>query len=527
LLLASATTLVLFNLASPCYAAGCEDLLNLKLPNVTIESAEQVAAGEFIGPDKVKQTDLPAFCRVIASVKAEPDSDIGVEIWMPIGSWKGVFHGNGNGGFGGTLSAGYRGMEEGLRRGYATAVTDTGTAPANTLDGDPLVGHPQKWEDWGKLSTHTMTVTGKAIAKAFYGHDATRSYYTGCSTGGQQGLIEAQYYPDDYNGILVGAPVVSRTWGHAVVLWDFQSANLQPGRQLSSAKLALLHNAVLTACAAKGNGLATDPFLSDPQACTFDPGELACKDANTDACLTAGEVQTAKDFYSGPLNSAGQPLYYGWLRGSEGGWSILETPIKGEAAFDGLFKWVFGAGWNWRDFDVERDMPKVDAVLGQAVNGVTTGNMRRFRARGAKLILFQGWADTLVAPDQTIDFYNKLGKDFGGIAKVQDFARLYMVPGMMHCQGGAGPNTFNAANGGPKPPAATPDDDLFTAITEWVESDRAPAQIIATKYVDNAPAKGIAMQRPLCPYPQKAWYKGTGDTNEADSFVCATAPPHR
>ena len=181
--MASAATLVSFIVASPCYAASCEDLLNLKLPNVTIETAEQVAAGDFAGPDKVKQADLPAFCRVIASVKPTPDSDIGVEIWMPIGSWKGVFHGNGNGGFGGSLSAGYRGMEEGLRRGYATAVTDTGTAPATVLDGDPLIGHPQKWEDWGKLSTHVMTVTGKAIAKAFYGHHATRSYFTGCSTG--------------------------------------------------------------------------------------------------------------------------------------------------------------------------------------------------------------------------------------------------------------------------------------------------------------------------------------------------------
>lgn len=532
LLLASAATLVAFILASPCYAANCEDLLHLKLPNVTIESAEQVAAGDFAGRGNVKEADLPAFCRVVASVKPAPDSDIRVEIWMPIGSWKGVFHGNGNGGFGGSLSAGYAGMEEGLRRGYATAVTDTGTAPATVLDGDPLIGHPQKWEDWGKLSTHVMTVTGKAIAKAFYGYDATHSYFTGCSTGGQQGLIEAQYYPDDYDGILVGAPVIDRTWGHALAVWDLQSANLEPGRQLSSAKLALLHNAVLSACAAKGNGLATDPFVSDPEACKFDPAVLACKDGDSDTCLTTGEIQTAKDFYSGPVNSAGRPLYYGWLRGSEApgpaGWTFLETPFKGEAPFDGLFKWVFGAGWNWRDFNFERDMPKVNAVLASSVNGVTRGDVGRFRARGGKLIIFQGWADTLVAPEQTLHFYNGLGKEFGGLPKVQEFARLFMAPGVMHCGGGAGPNAFNAANGGQrKPPSATPEDDLFTAITEWVESGKAPAQVIATKYVDDAPAKGISMQRPLCAYPQKAWYKGTGDPNKADSFVCATAAPRR
>ena len=188
---------------------------------------------------------MPAFCRVVASVKASPDSDIGVEIWLPSDQWKGVFHGNGNGGYAGSLSAGYAGMEAGLRRGYASATTDMGTAPASTLNGDPLIGHPQKWKDWGMLSTHVMTVTGKAIAKAFYGEDAKHSYFTGCSTGGQQGLIEAQYYPEDYSGILVGAPVINRTWGHALAIWDYPSANLLPGHKLSDAKLALLHKAAL------------------------------------------------------------------------------------------------------------------------------------------------------------------------------------------------------------------------------------------------------------------------------------------
>ena len=216
-----------------------------------------------------------------------------------------------------------------------------------------------------------MTVTGKAIAKAFYGYDATRSYFTGCSTGGQQGLIEAQYYPDDYDGILVGAPVIDRTAGHALAVWDLQSANLQPGRQLSNAKLTLLHNAVLSACAAKGNGLASDPFVSDPLACTFDPAVLACKGADSDDCLTAGEIQTAKDFYSGPVNSAGRATLLRLAPRKRSarpfGWTFLETPYKGEAPFDGLFKWVFGVGWNWRDFNFERDMPKVNGVLAPSI----------------------------------------------------------------------------------------------------------------------------------------------------------------
>ena len=459
LLLASVAAALSVAFAAPSEAASCEDLLKLKLPDTVITSAELVPAGTFTGPDKVKQSDLPAFCRVVTSVKQAPESDIGVEIWLPSGRMERCLPWQWQWWLWRSLSAGYPGMEEGLKRGYASATTDTGTAPATVLNGDPLVGHPQKWKDWGLLSTHVMTVTGKAIAKAFYGADARHSYYTGCSTGGQQGLIEAQYYPDDYDGILVGAPVIDRTWGHAAVLWDFLSANRELGRTLSDAKLTLLHNAVVSACGGKGNGLTADPFLSDPMVCKFDPAALTCKGGDSDACLTSGEVQTAKDFYSGPVSGAGRPLYYGWLPGSEvpnrAGWSFLQSPFNGEAAFDGLFKWVFGANWDWRNFDFARDMPKVDAVLGPSVNGAMRGDVSRFRARGGKLVVFQGLADTLVAPRQTLDFYNGLRRKFGA-AKAQDFARLFLAPGMMHCGGGAGPNAFNSANGGQsKPPSGS------------------------------------------------------------------------
>ncbi len=516
-------------LASPGRAASCEDIANLKLPNTVIKSAQRFGLGEFSPTGRAKQPDFPAFCRVVALVKNSADSDINVEIWLPSDQWKGVFHGNGNGGYAGSLSAGYAGMEAGLRRGYASATTDMGTAPASTLNGDPLIGHPEKWKDWGMLSTHVMTVTGKAIAKALYGEDAKHSYFTGCSTGGQQGLIEAQYYPEDYSGILVGAPVISRTWGHALAIWDYSSANLLPGHKLSDAKLALLHKATLTACGAKSNGLSTDPFIGDPLACKFDPAELTCKGADSDTCLTAAEVQTAKDFYSGPVDRAGKPTYFGWEPGSEApgrsGWGFAQAGSNGEPAFDGLFKWVFGAGWDWRKFDFERDMPKVDAELGPALNGVTRGDVSRFRARGGKLVMYQGWADTLVAPAQTLAFYSKLGKQFGGTNKEQEFARLFMAPGVMHCGGGDGPSAFNSANGGTRVTSGKPEEDLFAAMIHWVEDGVAPTQVVATKYVDDAPAKGVAMQRPLCSYPQKAWYKGSGDTTDASSFTCSVEKP--
>ena len=520
----------LFILASPSQAASCEGLVNLNLPDTTIKSAQRVAAGEFTAPGRGKQADFPAFCRVVASVKGAPDSDIGVEIWLPSEQWKHVFHGTGSGGYGGSLSAGYAGMEAGLRRGYASATTDTGTAPASSLNGDPLIDHPQKWKDWGMLSTHIMTVTGKAIAKAFYGEDAKRSYYSGCSTGGQQGLIEAQYYPEDYSGILVGAPVISRTWGHAMAVWDYSSANLLPGRKLSDAKLALLHKTAISTCGANSNGVATDPFIGDPLACKFDPAVLTCSGADSESCLTAAEVQTARDFYSGPKNSAGRATYFGWAPGSEApgrsGWGFTQNAPNNEPAFDGLFKWVFGADWDWRKFNFDRDMPKVDAALGPALNGVTRGDVSRFRALGGKLVMYQGWADTLVAPAQTLAFYDGLGKKFGGIKKEQEFARLFMAPGVMHCGGGDGPSAFNSTGGGAsKPPSDKPEEDIFAAMIRWAEEAIAPAQVVATKYVDGAPAKGVAMKRPLCAYPQKAWYKGSGDTNEASNFTCSVEKP--
>jgi len=525
--IAAAVGLSAFALSSPALAVDCEGLRSAKIADTTIISAEAVPAGDLTTADKVPRKDLPAFCRVVASVKDAPDSDVRVELWMPNDRWKGVFHVNGNGGYAGVLAYNYGAMEAAIKRGYATAETDLGTAPATPLDGDVLVGHPDKWKDWGLLGTHEATLAGKEIAKAFYGADAKRSYYTGCSTGGQQGLIEAEYFPEDFDGILAGAPVVNRTWGHAVAVTSYQAANLKPGHRLSDANLALLSKSAIAACGAKSNGLKSDPFIADPSACDFDPAELTCKGAAADDCLTPEQVETTKAIYLGPVDKNGKPLFYGELPGSESGvfnWGFLEAPgnAPGEPGFDGLFKWVFGPNWDWRSFDVEQDMAKVDAALGPVLNGAVTGDVTKFRDRGGKLILFQGWADPIVPIEQTINFYKDLLTKFGGEEKTKEFARLFMVPGMGHCGFGTGPNRFDsAAFGGVQPPALDPEHDMFTALSHWVEDGVAPAQVIATKFVDGDASKGIEMQRPLCPYPQRAWYKGDGDTSAAASFACA------
>jgi len=306
----------------------CASLVGLKLADTSITSAVLV-------PGKEAETSIAggaagyrSFCRVVAHVRSAPGSNIGVEIWLPVEGWAGVFHGNGNGGFAGILAGGYSGMADGLRRGFATATTDAGTAPATPLEGDALIGQDRKWRDWGRLSTHVMTTTGKAIAKAFYGQAAKRSYYTGCSTGGQQGLIESLYYPDDYDGILLGAPVMNRTWGHAAVLWDYAAAHRTPGSLLSDAKLKLLNRTSVATCWKQGHGLAGDRFISDPMSCKFDPAVLACKGGASDACLTPAEVETARAFYSGPITAEGKASYFGWLPGSEMpdtfGWAFLQ-----------------------------------------------------------------------------------------------------------------------------------------------------------------------------------------------------------
>ncbi|HEY1780654.1 MAG TPA: tannase/feruloyl esterase family alpha/beta hydrolase [Roseiarcus sp.] len=525
--LAAAVSVAALGCAAPAFAASCEGLVSLKLPDTTIETAQSIPAGDYTGSDKVTRKGVPAFCRVTATVKDAPDSAIRIEMWLPKEGWTGVFHGNGNGGYAGVIAYDYGAMEAGLKRGYATAITDMGTAPATPLDGDALVGHPQKWKDWGILSTHVMAVVGKDIAKAFYGVEPKRAYYTGCSTGGQQGIVEAQYYPEDFDGVLVGDPVVNRTWGHLVAVTDYAAANLKPGHKLSDAKLALLTKSAVAACGARNNGLKSDPFIADPTGCNFDPSVLICKGAAADACLTPEEAETAAAFYAGPTDPTGKPIFYGWPPGSEAGgfnWAFIEAPgnAPGEPAFDGLFKWVFGADWKWRDFDLERDMPKVDAKLGAILNGATTGDLSKFRERGGKMIIYQGWADPIVPPLQTVAFYKAISAKFGGDQAAQGFARLFLVPGFGHCFGGAGPNRFDsAAFGGLGPPSTDAGHDAFTALAHWVEDGAAPPQIVATKFVGDDPAKGVAMQRPLCPYPQKAWYKGGGDPDIAANFTCA------
>jgi feruloyl esterase len=507
-------------------ADSCAALKDLKIEDTTITAAESVPAGSFTARDSKRYGDLPAFCRVTAIVSPVHDSAIRLEMWLPQEGWKGVFEGTGNGGYSGALN--YPILAAGLSRGYAVINTDQGTAPATPLNGDAVVGHPVKWRDWGYRSTHLMTVAGKQIASAFYSKEPAHAYFSGCSTGGQQALSEAQLYPADYDGIAAGAPVVSRTHLHAAFVWSRQAAERSPGSVLGAQKLALLQKSVVAACGTGAGGVASDSFVADPLHCAFDPASLVCKIGDAPDCLTPEQVETVTRFYAGPTNPrTGEQIYPGWARGSEGpafGWAVEEgdPPLSlKEPAFDSLFKWVFGPTWDWRSFDFDRDMAEVDSVLGPDVNGNTVANIDAFRAHGGKLLIYHGWADSIVNPLDTVAFYETLAKAPGGRSQLQGSARLFLLPGVEHCGsgGGEGPDAVGSEHGLPAPQVDA-EHDVLAALAQWVETGTAPEKLIATKYQGDDPAKPIVMQRPACPYPKKARYTGSGDTNAAASFVC-------
>lgn len=534
--------------------AICESLSGLSLPQTTITAAQSIPAGTFTAPDGEVFTNLPAFCRITATLSPSLDSSILIELWMPATGWNGRFEGTGNGGYAGTIA--YPPMADGLQRGNSVANTDMGTAPSTVLNGDPLIGHPEKWIDFGYRATHEMTVRSKQVIEAFYGDNPKFSYFSGCSTGGQQALSEAQRFPDDYDGIVAGSSAYNRTHLHTAVVWDFLAARKAAGSLVPQSKLVVLNQAIVAACNTQDGGVSTDNWLIDPRDCKFDPGQLQCKGADAATCLTADQVQTMRAIYGGPHNPRTHGRIYPGLgpKGSEGIGITAELEAGGapqptDALFDSLFKWVFGASWVPEDFNFDSDMARVDEVLRPILNA-TNPDLSAFRKRHGKLIMFHGFADGLLAPQDSINYYsevvaqqngsgNSQGDDGHGtragsddaldlldpdaLRETQKFARLFMAPGMSHCGSGPGANVFNGEDnlGGPR----DPDHDVLSALVRWVEQGDAPEQIIATKFVNDNPAAGVAFTRPLCPYPQLPAYRGTGDTNDAAHFVCRADEP--
>ncbi|HEY3840274.1 MAG TPA: tannase/feruloyl esterase family alpha/beta hydrolase [Bryobacteraceae bacterium] len=497
--------------ASPlAFSADCESLARLNLPHTAVTVAQLVPAGTFTPPSATPIPDLPAFCRIAATLSPTTDSAIRIELWMPASGWNSRFEGTGNGGFAGGLAWGVLAGE--LRRGFAVVNTDMGMHPPAGSDAAAFVGHPEKWADWGYRSTHEMTVVAKQFVKAYYQAAPAHSYFSGCSTGGEQALMEAQRYPDDYDGILGGAAANNRTGVHTSVLWTYAVTQGQPADQIPPAKLALLASAVLNACDAV-DGLK-DGLITDPRRCHFDPAVLQCKAAEEDHCLTPAQVQTARRVYAGPVNPrTRQQIYPGVPRGTELDWARFApaTLKPGHVPYEALFQWVFGADWNWRTFDFDHNYATVVEKLGPVLNAVNP-DLSAFRSRGHKLIVYHGWADWLVPPGEAINYREavlarrrqELGAKVTGAAVQQDvdqFYRLFMIPGMAHCSGGPGLTGFSGMD----------------PLVKWVEEGIAPDSVV----VSGKPA-GLPVHRPVCPYPSVAQYRGSGPVDQAESFTCAS-----
>jgi pimeloyl-ACP methyl ester carboxylesterase len=493
---------------SAAAATPCESLTSLTLPNTTITLAMSVAAGAFTPeksaagiptpPPVPPYTKLPAFCRVAVSVKPVADSDIRFELWMPASGWNGKFVGVGNGGYSGEIW--YWAMTEPLARGYATASTDTGHR-GSVVDASFAAGHPEKWTDFAYRAVHEMTVKSKAIIAAFYGNPTRRAYWNGCSTGGRQGLMEAQRYPEDYDGIIAGAPANYMSRLSAQFIWVSQALHKEPGSFIPPDKLQVLHSGVVNACDARDG--VKDGILENPASCKFDPAVLACKGPDTSSCLTPPQVEAARQIYGGSVNPrTKQVLFPGLAPGAELGWStgvgqVMKEPIP---LVTGIFKFVVfnDPAWDYRNYDFDKD----DERARQASRSIDAldANLKKFFDRGGKLLQYHGWADPGIPPQNSIDYYDGVLAVHGGASKVNDSYRLFMVPGMDHCGGGEGPDRF----------------DALSALDTWVEKKQPPNQILASRTRDGT----VDRTRPLCPYPQVAVYKGSGSTDDAMNFTC-------
>jgi TonB family protein len=515
--------------AAPAFAISrCESLAELKLPDTTVTSAQEVAAGAFVAPpnqtgQSLSAKDLPAFCRVMLTLKPAKDSDIKVEVWLPLEGWNGKYRGQGNGGFAGSMN--YPGMGVAIAEGFATASTDTGHA-GSPIDGSWALGHPDKIVDFGWRAIHEMTVKAKAIIQAFYVKPIKRSYFAACSNGGRQGLMEAQRFPEDYDGIIAGAPANYWTSVFSAFLWNIQAMQANPASYIHASKVPAIAAAVNAACDA--NDGVKDGVLNDPRECHFDPKVLLCKDAESDSCLTAPQVTALKKIYDGPVDSKGKQMFSGFFPGGEQGgggwgtWITAQSPGKDlQTAFaSGFFNNMVTAKQplDLKTINVEAAVKMAQEQQGQTFDAIDP-NLKPFMDRGGKLIVYHGWSDAALPPLGAIQYYNSVETALGARERAS-FMRLYMVPGLQHCGGGPGANSF-----GEFTPAGDADHDLYKALEKWVEEGPAPDKIIATKFVNEADhAQGVKMTRPICPYPESVEYKGVGDTNDAASFECVEAP---
>ena len=486
-----ATLFALSSGAQAASAAQCAALKSLALAQTKISSATWMAA----------TATLPEHCRVQGVIGP---GTIGFAVQLP-SVWNSKLYHQGGGGYVGSIPD----ASAGLALGYATAATDTGHtgggALGGALDATWALNNPQGVIDFGYRAIHVTTTTAKAIAAAYYGKAPSRSYFTGCSRGGGQGLMEAQRFPEDFDGLVVGAPAYHWTEFMMGFNWDSRAVAAAP---IPLAKLPLIENAVTKQCDAS-DGLV-DGLVQDPRACSFEPAVLRCQGADAPDCLTGAQVEAVREVYAGPANSSGKRISPGFPAGAEsnGGWDVWISggglgplPSLQFTFQDQFFRYIVfnNPNYNPFTFNFDTDPAKLNAV-GMILNA-TDPDLRALERRGSKIVMYHGWTDHALSALKTIQYYERVGRTMGGASDVNEFFRFFLVPDMHHCAGGPGPNTF----------------DAFSAVVDWVENGKAPQRIIASGGA--VPGR----TRPLCPYPQQAVYKGKGSIDDAANFVCSKA----
>jgi feruloyl esterase len=531
---------VLFVTVRPAAAASCESLATLSLPHATITLANVVDAGTFVqfpparggaaapppppargagagvgegagrgagvggagqgrgrGGPASPFADLPAFCRVLATLMPSPDSDIKMELWMPVAGWNGNLRGTGNGGLGGGIAVNPGALANGVRRGYATAGHNTG----HEGDSSYAMSHPEKVKDFGWRSTHEMTVASKAIITAFYGTAPKVAYIAEGGGGTIAALSSAQRYPEDFDMVAVVGMSSYLSRHTAGQMWVWYATHKDEASFIPQDKYPVLHQAALNACDTL-DGLK-DGVIGNVERCRFDPGVTLCKGPDSSGCLTAPQVDAARKIYAGPTNPRTKEAIYSPLyTGSELGWAQLAGGAQPLGIPVEFFKYYVFKDPKWdyktRPINFDGDISLSDQV--KDANAVDP-DLKAFFGRGGKLLLVEGWNDTAVPPKVAIDYYKKVVATVGAKA-AKESMRFFMVPGMGHGPGTTGPDNYNF--------------DSLGIVEQWKQTGKAPDTLIVSHFKDGMEVG----KRLVCQYPQVAMYKGSGNTEDAASYSC-------
>jgi len=515
--------------------SACEALKGVKLDHAAVVSAAWHDADQL---KELPNVPVPRHCEVTAIARPTSDSEIRFTLWLPPAeSWNGKYMQKGSGGWAGSISP--TNLLGPLARGYAVSATDDGHQSTGSVpDASWAIGHPEKLIDFGYRALHETAVLSKVLVDSFYGKPAAHAYFSGCSDGGREALMEAERYPEDFDGILAGAPANNWTHHFTGFAWNEVALNASPESKIAVEQLPAIEKAALNACDALDG--VKDGVITDPRQCHFDPSVLLCHAAPSADCLTQPQIDALKKIYAGPVDPrTGQQIYPGYEPGTEaekGAWSLWIVGTSVQSFFANSF---FAdavhedAHWDWHSFDIDRDLRLADQKTASILNS-NNPDLRSFRDHGGKLIQYHGWGDAAIAPRDSIAFYEKVkaflarypDRRANNPSDIQSFYRLYMVPGMQHCASGPGAVSFG--NDGRNFLNATPDNDVQLALDLWVTQGIAPDAIIAsgtTAANSETGAPAVLITRPLCVYPAVARYKGAGDTNSAENFTCAQPSP--